>query len=55
MDRRELGCALVSVALVLGGSLATGLLPAAATYQVLAGGAIVAGFALLLVCFSDRP
>jgi hypothetical protein len=39
----------------LGGTLATGLLPATAAYQAIAGGAIVAGFALLLVCFSDWP
>jgi len=53
MDRRDLGCATLAVALVLVGTFATGLLPASTAYQVVAGGVIVAGFALLLYCFRD--
>lgn len=53
MDRREFGCSGLAVALVLAGTLATGLLPSSTPYQVLAGGIIVAGFALLLYCFRD--
>lgn len=34
----------VAVALVVGGTLATGLFPSTTPYQVLAGGIIVAGF-----------
>ena len=51
MDRRELGCSAVAVALVVVGTFATGLLPSSRPYQVVAGGIIVAGFALLLYCF----
>lgn len=53
MDRREIGCAALAVGLVVVGTFATGLLPSSAPYQVLAGGIIVAGFALLLYCFRD--
>lgn len=51
MDRRDAAGAAAAVALVLGGTFATGLLPPTAPYQILAGGLIVAGFALLLVVF----
>lgn len=51
MDRRDVAGALAAVALVLGGTLATGVLPPTAPYQALAGGLIVAGFALLMVLF----
>ncbi len=36
--------------LIAAGTLATGLLPSTAPYQVLAGGIIVAGFALVYAC-----
>lgn len=53
MDRREIGCVALAVALVLVGTLSTGPLPSTGPYQVVAGGIIVAGFALLLYCFRD--
>lgn len=53
MDRRQLGCVTVAFVLVIGGTLATGVLPASAPYQAVAGGVIVAGFAVLGYCFSD--
>jgi len=34
----------VAILLIIGGTLATGLLPSSTPYQVLAGGIIVAGF-----------
>ena len=51
MNRSELGCGAVAVALVVVGTFSTGLLPSATPYQVLAGGIIVAGFVTLLYCF----
>ena len=51
MERSELGCAALAVALVVVGTFATGLLPSTTAYQVVAGGIIVAGFGLLLYCF----
>ncbi|HKJ57785.1 MAG TPA: hypothetical protein VKA37_01025 [Halobacteriales archaeon] len=53
MDRREVGCTALAVALVVVGTFATGLLPSTTPYQVVAGGIIVAGFGLLLYCFRD--
>ena len=53
MERREIGCVLFAFALVVAGTFATGLLPSSAPYQAVAGGVIVAGFALLFYCF--RP
>lgn len=47
---RTYGCLTLAVLLVIAGTLATGLLPSTALYQVLAGGVIVAGFALVFVC-----
>lgn len=47
---RTYGCLALAVLLVVAGTLATGLLPPTALYQVLAGGVIVAGFALVFVC-----
>jgi len=53
MDRRDVAGPVLAVALVLAGTLATGVLPPTTPYQVLAGGLIVAGFALLMVLFWD--
>ena len=53
MDRYELGCAALAVALVVVGTFATGLLPSTTPSQAVAGGIIVAGFGLLLYCFRD--
>lgn len=53
MDARELGCPGAALALVVAGTVATGLLPSSTPYQALAGGIIVAGFAVLLYCFRD--
>jgi hypothetical protein len=41
----------VAVVLVIGGTLATGLLPSEPRYQAVAGAIIVAGFAAPVVCF----
>lgn len=54
MVRDGLACVLTAFALVVGGTLATGLVPPTGPYQVVAGGVIVAGFALLLYCFGGR-
>lgn len=47
---RQYACLVGAVVLVIGGTLATGVLPSTLPYQVLAGGAIVAGFALGYAC-----
>lgn len=39
-----------AVVLIITGTVATGLLPSTILYQVLAGGVIVAGFAVTFVC-----
>lgn len=44
-------CLGAAVALVVAGTLATGLLPSTLPYQALAGGLIVAGFGLAFACF----
>lgn len=49
-DRRQAACLGVAVALVVAGTLGTGLLPSTTAYQLLAGGAIVLGFALAFYC-----
>lgn len=51
MDRNEIGCTVVAGVLLVGGTLATGVLPSTALYQAVAGGLIVSAFALLLYCF----
>ena len=45
-DPREYAWFAVALLLVVGGTVAAGLLPGTARYQVLAGGIIVAGFAV---------
>ena len=52
MERRQLGCLAVAVVLVVGGTLATGVLPRTTAGQLVAGGIIVAGFAVLYYCFA---
>lgn len=47
---REYACFAVAVLVVVGGTVAAGLLPQTAPYQVLAGGIIVAGFAIAWAC-----
>lgn len=47
---RRYACLAVAVALIVAGTLATGLLPSTLPFQVLAGGIIVAGFALSYAC-----
>ncbi len=49
-DRRQVVCLAVAVALVIGGTLGTGLLPATLVGQTAAGAAIVAGFGLGFYC-----
>jgi hypothetical protein len=55
--RRRYVCPGAAVALILVGTLATGLLPSTALYQALAGGLIVAGFGVLYLCLGgfDLP
>jgi hypothetical protein len=48
--RRRYLCLGIATALIVAGTLATGLLPSTAPYQALAGGIIVLGFAVLYVC-----
>jgi hypothetical protein len=48
--RRPYACLGLAAALVVGGTLAAGLLPQTPLYQVLAGGIIVAGFAVGYAC-----
>lgn len=47
---RRYGCLAIAGLLVVGGTLATGLVPQEPLYQVLAGAIIVAGFGLGFVC-----
>lgn len=49
-DRRQAVCLGAAVALVVAGTLGTGLLPSTTAFQVLAGGAIVLGFGLAFYC-----
>lgn len=53
MDRREIGCLVTAVGVIVVGTLATGWLPPTAPYQAVAGGIIVVGFGMLLYCFRD--
>lgn len=50
---RQYGCLGVAVALIVTGTLATGLLPPTPLYQVLAGGIIVGGFAVVFICLGS--
>ena len=47
---RRYVCLGVAVVLIFTGTLATGLVPSTAPYQILAGGIIVAGFAVGYLC-----
>ncbi|MFB6146837.1 MAG: hypothetical protein ABEJ08_04045 [Halobacteriaceae archaeon] len=47
---RQYACGGVAVLLIIGGTLATGLLPPTLPSQVIAGGIIVAGFAVAYAC-----
>jgi hypothetical protein len=47
------GCIGLAVALVSIGTISTGFLPEDAIYQIIAGGLIVAGFALGYFCFES--
>lgn len=51
MDQRDVGCLVTAASVIVVGTLSTGWLPPTAPYQVLAGGIIVLGFAMLLYCF----
>jgi hypothetical protein len=54
---RRYACLGGGTVLIIGGTLATGLLPSALPYQLLAGGIIVAGFAVVYACLGsfNRP
>lgn len=47
---REYACFAVAVLVVVGGTVAAGLVPSTALYRMLAAGIIVAGFAIAWVC-----
>ena len=47
---RQYACLGVAVALIITGTLATGVVPSTTPYQVLAGSVIVAGFAVTYAC-----
>jgi hypothetical protein len=53
-SRRDAGCIVASIGLVVVGMLLTGVLPDDGLSQLAAGTVIVAGFALAFVCLSDR-
>lgn len=55
VERSTVGCFLLAGALVVVGTLATGFLPPTLPYQVLAGGTIVAGFAVIVFCLREEP
>ncbi len=50
LDRSEYACLAVAITVVLGGTLAAGLLPQTLPFQVVAGAVIVAGFAVAYAC-----
>ncbi|MFB6218993.1 MAG: hypothetical protein ABEH77_07445 [Halobacteriaceae archaeon] len=51
--RTRYACLALSVLLVVGGTLATGVVPGTLPAQAVAGGVIVAGFGLVYVCLRD--
>jgi hypothetical protein len=53
MDFRTVGLLVIAFALLVGGTISTGILPSAAPYQAFAGGMIVAAFGLVFYIF--RP
>lgn len=50
---RDVACFAIAAVLVTVGTLATGFLPATLPYQLLAGGTILAGFVVIVVCLRD--
>lgn len=56
MDERTrfVVCMIVAALLIIGGTLATGLLPSEPLYPGIAGAIIVIGFAVPLVCFGRK-
>ncbi len=55
VDVGSVSCFVVAAVLVVGGTLATGVFPPTLPYQILAGGIIVSGFALVFLCLADDP
>lgn len=53
MDFRSAALVVIAFALLVGGTISTGILPSAAPYQAFAGGMIVAAFGLVFYIF--RP
>ena len=51
---REVVCFVLAAVMVTAGTLATGIFPARLPFQLLAGGLILAAFALLVVCLKDE-
>jgi len=51
---REVVCFVVAAVIVTAGTIATGVLPAALPFQLLAGGLILGAFALIVVCLKDE-
>jgi hypothetical protein len=55
VETRTVGCLAASGALLVAGTLGTGLLPPTLPYQALAGALIVAAFALVFLCMRETP
>lgn len=51
IDERDIGCFILAALLVIGGTVAGALLPDSTSGLVVSGGLIVAGFAVVFVCF----
>lgn len=51
IDYTDIGCFVIAAAFVIGGVMGTGFLPPTLRSQLVAGGLIVVGFALVFVCF----
>jgi hypothetical protein len=51
---REVACFVVAAIMVTAGTIGTGVLPATLPFQLLAGGLILAAFALIVVCLKDE-
>lgn len=53
MNTRDYACFAIAAVLLVVGTLATGFLPPTPLSQVIAGGLIVAAFAIVFVCLRD--
>lgn len=53
MNMRDYACFAIAAVLLVAGTFATGFLPPTPLSQVVAGGLIVAAFAIVFVCLRD--